>query len=196
VLPLENTDTAWLAEKEDRIKLISFTGSAKVGWELKAHSGRKRVVLELGGNAALVVHSDWKDLDDAALRTTHMQRSVLPASRASACSACLWSAASFRPSLWKVVEVCGQAGDWRPIQRSDGSGADDPAERSRARGSVGEGGRGRWRQAGGWRRAQGSSDHAHILTATKPGMKVRDEEIFGPVVLIEPYDDFEDALAR
>ena len=67
VLPLANADTAWLAEKEDRIKLVSFTGSAKVGWELKAHSGRKRVLLELGGNAALIVHGDWKDLDDAAL---------------------------------------------------------------------------------------------------------------------------------
>jgi acyl-CoA reductase-like NAD-dependent aldehyde dehydrogenase len=44
VLPLSNADTAWLAEKEDRIKLVTFTGSAKVGWELKAHSGRKRVL--------------------------------------------------------------------------------------------------------------------------------------------------------
>ena len=44
-----------LAEKEDRIKLVSFTGSAKVGWDLKAHSGRKRVLLELGGNNAVIV---------------------------------------------------------------------------------------------------------------------------------------------
>ena len=35
-----------------------------------------------------------------------------------------------------------------------------------------------------------------ILTGTKPGMKVRDEEIFGPVLVIEPYDDFEEALAQ
>jgi acyl-CoA reductase-like NAD-dependent aldehyde dehydrogenase len=34
-----------------------------------------------------------------------------------------------------------------------------------------------------------------ILTGTKPGMKVHDEEIFGPVVMVEPYDDFEEALA-
>jgi len=45
VLTLADADTAWLAEKEDRIKLVSFTGSATVGWELKAHSGRKRVLL-------------------------------------------------------------------------------------------------------------------------------------------------------
>ena len=65
MLTLDNADTAWLAEKEDRVKLVSFTGSAKVGWELKAHSGRKRVLLELGGNAALIVHGDWPDLEEA-----------------------------------------------------------------------------------------------------------------------------------
>src|SRR6201986_309623 len=69
VLTLADADTAWLAEKEDRIKLVSFTGSAKVGWELKVHSGRKRVLLELGGNAALIVHDDWPALDEAAART-------------------------------------------------------------------------------------------------------------------------------
>src|SRR5450755_601425 len=59
VLPLKNEDTAWLAEREDRLKLVSFTGSAAVGWNLKAKSGKKRVALELGGNAAMILHSDW-----------------------------------------------------------------------------------------------------------------------------------------
>jgi hypothetical protein len=58
VLPLKNEDTAWLAEREDRLKLVSFTGSAAVGWALKAKSGKKRVALELGGNAAMILHSD------------------------------------------------------------------------------------------------------------------------------------------
>ena len=48
--------------------------------------------------------------------------------------------------------------------------------------------------AGGERKA--STITPVILTATKPGMKVRDEEIFGPVLLIEPYDDFDDALSQ
>ena len=81
VLTLSNVETAHLAEKEDRIKLVSFTGSAKVGWELKAHSGRKRVLLELGGNAALIVHGDWPDLDEAAAahrsRRLRLRRPVL-----------------------------------------------------------------------------------------------------------------------
>src|ERR1019366_8381094 len=71
VLTLNNADTAWLAEKEDRIKLVSFTGSAKVGSELKVHSGRKRVLLELGSNSGMIVHGDWPDLEEAASRTTH-----------------------------------------------------------------------------------------------------------------------------
>ncbi len=104
VLPLSNADTAWLAEKEDRIKLVSFTGSAKVGWELKAHSGRKRVLLELGGNAALIVHSDWHDLDDAAERTAH-------AAFGFAGQSCITvqrifvERKIFQTFLWKVVEI-------------------------------------------------------------------------------------------
>src|SRR5688500_6557516 len=50
-------DTARLVEDE-RIKLLSFTGSAAVGWTLKGRAGRKRVTLELGGNAAVIVHAD------------------------------------------------------------------------------------------------------------------------------------------
>ncbi|MEI9970165.1 MAG: hypothetical protein WDM87_16665 [Terracidiphilus sp.] len=61
-------------------------------------------MLELGGNAALVVHSDWKNLDDAASRTAHGAFGFA-ASPASAFSACLWSAASSRPLYgrsWKL----------------------------------------------------------------------------------------------
>ena len=49
------------------LKLLSFTGSPQVGWELKAKAGKKPVVLELGGNAACVVDAD-SDLDDAVER--------------------------------------------------------------------------------------------------------------------------------
>src|SRR5690606_18656476 len=46
---------------------LSFTGSPEVGWDLKARAGKKKVVLELGGNAACIVDADW-DLDDAVQR--------------------------------------------------------------------------------------------------------------------------------
>src|SRR5579885_775084 len=66
VLPLSNEDAALLVE-DDRIKLISFTGSAPVGWEIKKRAGKKKVVLELGGNAGVIVHGDT-DLSWAAER--------------------------------------------------------------------------------------------------------------------------------
>lgn len=52
---------------DDRLKLLSFTGSPDVGWDLKARAGKKKVVLELGGNAAVIVDAD-ADLDDAVAR--------------------------------------------------------------------------------------------------------------------------------
>jgi acyl-CoA reductase-like NAD-dependent aldehyde dehydrogenase len=60
-----------LAERlatDERFKLLTFTGSPTVGWHLKNRAGRKKVVLELGGNAAAVVHEDCPDLDWLAQR--------------------------------------------------------------------------------------------------------------------------------
>lgn len=61
-------DGADLFTVDDRLKLLSFTGSPDVGWDLKAKSGKKKVVLELGGNAAVIIDAD-ADLDDAVERT-------------------------------------------------------------------------------------------------------------------------------
>jgi len=66
VLPC-TTDTAAPLVEDDRIKKLTFTGSPAVGWALKAKSGRKKVTLELGGNAAVVVAAD-ADVDYAAER--------------------------------------------------------------------------------------------------------------------------------
>ncbi|MEM8783927.1 MAG: aldehyde dehydrogenase family protein [Planctomycetota bacterium] len=66
ILPCRR-DGADLFTTDDRLKLLSFTGSPDVGWDLKARAGKKKVVLELGGNAACVVDAD-ADLDDAVER--------------------------------------------------------------------------------------------------------------------------------
>ena len=66
ILPCSRDD-AELLTADDRLRLLSFTGSPDVGWDLKARAGRKKVVLELGGNAACIVDADW-DLDDAVQR--------------------------------------------------------------------------------------------------------------------------------
>ncbi|MEM8945194.1 MAG: aldehyde dehydrogenase family protein [Planctomycetota bacterium] len=66
ILPCRR-DGADLFTTDDRLKLLSFTGSPGVGWDLKARAGKKPVVLELGGNAACVVDED-ADLEDAVNR--------------------------------------------------------------------------------------------------------------------------------
>lgn len=66
ILPCHR-DGAELFTTDERFKLLSFTGSPGVGWDLKSRAGKKKVVLELGGNAACVVDED-ADLDDAVSR--------------------------------------------------------------------------------------------------------------------------------
>ena len=66
ILPCSR-DGADLFTVDERLKLLSFTGSPGVGWDLKARCGKKKVVLELGGNAAVIVDADT-DLEDAVTR--------------------------------------------------------------------------------------------------------------------------------
>jgi acyl-CoA reductase-like NAD-dependent aldehyde dehydrogenase len=195
VLPLANADTAWLAEKEDRIKLISFTGSAKVGWELKAHSGRKRVLLELGGNAALIIHGDYRDLDSAAERTAH-------AAFAYAGQSCISvqrifvDKSIFQTFIWKFVDVAGKLASGNPSSETTELGPMIRlAEAERVESWIKEAVAGGARLISGGER-EGSMITPAILTGTKAGMKIRDEEVFGPVAIVEPYIDFEEALAE
>jgi len=66
ILPAHR-EGADLFTTDDRLKLLSFTGSPGVGWDLKARAGKKKVVLELGGNAAVIIDHD-ADLSDAVER--------------------------------------------------------------------------------------------------------------------------------
>src|SRR5204862_199265 len=66
VLPMNSKDATALVE-DDRFKLLTFTGSPVVGWDMKRRAGHKRVTLELGGNAGCIIHSD-ADLAFAAER--------------------------------------------------------------------------------------------------------------------------------
>jgi acyl-CoA reductase-like NAD-dependent aldehyde dehydrogenase len=194
VLPLANADAAWLAEKEDRIKLISFTGSAAVGWELKAHSGRKRVLLELGGNAALIVHGDCKDLDNAALRTAHAAFNYGGQSCVSL-QRVFVERSIFQTFLWKVVEIAAKLVMGDPSNEATEVGPlINPGEAERLEMWVKEAVDGGAKLLAGGER-KGSLFTPAILTGTAPGMKLRDEEVFGPVLSIEPYGDFEEALA-
>jgi acyl-CoA reductase-like NAD-dependent aldehyde dehydrogenase len=194
VLPLNNADTAWLAEREDGIKLVSFTGSAKVGWELKANSGRKRVLLELGGNTALIVCGDWLDLDEAAQRTAHAAFSYAGQSCISV-QRVFVERGIYQTFLWKVVDAAAKLAAGDPASEATEIGplirrADAERVEAWIKEAVENGAK---LVAGGER--HDSVVTPAILTGTNPGMKVREEEAFGPVLAIEPYDDFEEALA-
>jgi glyceraldehyde-3-phosphate dehydrogenase (NADP+) len=66
VLPMDSKK-AHILVKDERFKMLTFTGSPEVGWDLKTKAGHKAVTLELGGNAAVIIHSD-ADLEYAAAR--------------------------------------------------------------------------------------------------------------------------------
>lgn len=198
ILPLANEDTAWLAEREDRLKLLSFTGSAAVGWSLKSKSGRKRVALELGGNAAMIIHNDWLDLDTAAMRAAYGAFGYAGQSCISV-QRIYVQRSIFQTFLWKVADRAGKMVRGNPADEATEIGPIiRPADADRIESWIKEA------IDGGAKLVEGGGRDPHnpslleptILTAVKPGMKLHDEEVFGPVVCIEPYVDFEDALAE
>lgn len=193
VLPLSNQDAEKLVS-DDRLKMLSFTGSGVVGWALKAKSGKKKVALELGGNAAVIVHSDW-DLDDAVKR-------CIAGGFAYAGQACISVQRIFVQKnvveeftnklvagvkKLKVADPLDEAGDVGPMISEDAArrAASWIEEAAAAGAKV---------VTGGTRR--GPFLEPTVLTHTKPEMKVSCQEVFAPVVNVEPYDDFEDAVRR
>ena len=193
ILPLSNED-AGLLITDERLKLISFTGSDAVGWEIKRRAGKKKVALELGGNAGVIVHSD-ADLAYAAER-------CVAGGFAYAGQSCI--------SVQRILverSVCGKFTDLLvagvqqlktgdPMLESTDVG---PLIREndaiRASDWVQEAVRGGARLLCGGQR-KGSILEPTVLTGTRSEMKVSCQEIFAPVVSVEPYDDFYDALKQ
>jgi acyl-CoA reductase-like NAD-dependent aldehyde dehydrogenase len=161
---------------------------------LKAHSGRKRVLLELGGNAALIVCADWLDLDEAAVRTAHAAFNYAGQSCISV-QRVFVERAVYQTFLWKVVEAAGKLSVGDPSAEATEVGPlIRPSDAERVDSWIKEAVKGGAKLVAGGERHDSVVTPA-ILTATTSGMKVRDEEVFGPVVVIEPFDDFEEALA-
>jgi acyl-CoA reductase-like NAD-dependent aldehyde dehydrogenase len=193
VLPLSNEDAGRLVTDE-RIKLISFTGSVPVGWEIKSRAGKKKVALELGGNAGVIVHSD-ADLSYAAERCVmggfgyagqtciSVQRILVEESIYGKFVDLLVDGVK----KLKIGDPLEESTDVGPlIRESDAIRVTnwiEEAVRSGARLLCG-GGR------------DGSMVNPTVLTGTKAEMKVNCQEIFGPVVTVEPYKNFDEALRR
>lgn len=191
VLPCSNEDAERLV-CDERIKKLSFTGSAAVGWRLKSRSGTKRVTLELGGNAGVIVHSD-ADLAFASARCA---------------SGAFLNAGQICVSVQRVYVHKDVFGQFREMLLGHCAGLKlgDPLDEATDLGPmIDEGACARSEEwvkeavAGGAElllggRRRGRFFEPTVLTGTTPSMKVCSEEVFAPIVSIEPYEAFEDAV--
>ena len=194
VLTSRLADAAPFTE-DPRLALLSFTGSGKVGWDLKARAGRKKVVLELGGNAACIVDGDQEERLDVIL-----DRLVFGAYYQSGQSCISVQRIlvhdrlhdALRDRLAARVSAL-KAGDPKDEETFLGPMIDEPAA-ARLQGWI--------RQAvdagatlltGGGRK--GAMLEASLLTDVPADQPLMTEEAFGPVALIERFSRFEDALA-
>jgi acyl-CoA reductase-like NAD-dependent aldehyde dehydrogenase len=191
VLPLSNED-AGLLVTDERLKMISFTGSAAVGWDIKRRAGKKKVLLELGGNAGVIIHSD-ADVAFAAERCVaggfgYAGQTCISVQRI------LVEHSVYGKFTDLLVEGVKKLKSGDPLDESTDVGPvirESDAVRTTAwiEEAVRAGAR---LLCGGGRK--GLVVEPTVLTGTRPDMKVNCQEIFGPVVTIEPYKTFDDAL--
>ncbi len=192
VIPLSNED-AGLLVADERIKLLTFTGSS-VGWDLKSKAGKKRVLLELGGNAAVIVHSD-ADIQFAAERCAHgafgyAGQSCISVQRVLVEKTVYGNFTELLVNATRELHLgnpMDESTDVGPlIRESDALRAESWVKEAVAEGAT--------LLCGGNR--QGSLLEPTVLTNTRPEMFVNCREIFAPVVTVEAYEDFNDALEQ
>ncbi len=177
---------------DERIKLLSFTGSPEVGWALKARAGKKKVVLELGGNAACIV-DEGVDLEHAA------ERIIFGAFYQSG------------QSCISVQRIIAHAEVYEKLkqllrERTAKLKAGDPLDEETFLGPIiSEHDAKRVEQwvneavAGGARLICGGKRNgvfydATLLENVGPHKRVTCQEIFGPVATMQPFTDFRDAV--
>lgn len=189
-----HVEVAQILIEDPRVRLISFTGSAAAGWAIRAKAGTKRVALELGGNAAVIVEPD-ADLAWAASRCasggfTYAGQSCISTQRIFVQESVQQAFLDqFLPRVrqLKVGDVLDEATDVGPMISTD---AAERVERW-IREAVAEGAQ---VAVGGTRK--GAFLDPTVLLRTTPAMKVNCEEVFAPLVTVTPYPRLEDAIAQ
>jgi acyl-CoA reductase-like NAD-dependent aldehyde dehydrogenase len=193
ILPCRR-DGADLFTTDNRFKLLSFTGSPDVGWDLKSRAGKKPVVLELGGNAACIVDADT-DLDDAIERIIFgafyqsgqscigVQRIIVHAS--------LYEEFKQRFITATQALVMGDPKDEKTfigpmISEGEASRLHDWINEAVAQGAN--------LLCGGSR--DGAMLQATVLDNVPDHCSVNAKEAFGPVAVLSCFDDFDDALQQ
>jgi acyl-CoA reductase-like NAD-dependent aldehyde dehydrogenase len=194
ILPCSNEDAGVLVEDE-RIALLSFTGGL-VGWDLKARAGRKKVVLELGGNAACIVDADPGQSLDAVV-----ERLVFGAYYQSGQSCIgvqrIYAHAAIYEKLCKKLKTAVgklRMGDPRDEETFIGPMIDEDAAK-RVDQWMDDAVKGGAKALVRGKR-KGNMLPAALLEKVPRDSDLYRKEAFGPVAFLEPFEDFEDAIAR
>jgi glyceraldehyde-3-phosphate dehydrogenase (NADP+) len=178
---------------DDRLKMLTFTGSPEVGWYLKNIAGKKRVTLELGGNAGVIVDKE-ANLDFAVKR-------IVIGSYGNAGQSCIavqriYVHKDIYPEFeQRFVKETMSLKVGNPMESDTVVG---PMIDEKSAAKIEE-----WIQeavAGGARLLCGGKRNGAVLEPTvianaKKDMKVSCLEVFAPVVTLEPFDRFEDVIA-
>jgi len=195
VLPMRHADVLALLDSDD-IKMVTFTGSPEVGWDLKKRTGKQHIVLELGGNSGTIVDAS-ADLAWAAKRCAlggfaHAGQSCIAVQRIYV------HASVFGPFL--DLLTC----ETKSLKIGDPRKADvvvGPVIHSAAADRIMA-----WLDkaisagatlvCGGKRRRMGCGNviEPTILTHVDEDMDVYRKEVFGPVVTVTPYEELETAI--
>jgi len=179
--------------RDPRIKFLSFTGSSAVGWHLKAIAGRKRVGLELGGNAAAIVHED-ANIDYAVSRIA-MGGFANAGQNCISVQRVLIHRPIYDETLAKLLDRISRlkVGDPRDPEVEVGPMIDARTAAEAfaiVQEAVAEGAQ---VLLGGT--CEGALFYPTVLGNTTPEMRVNRQEIFAPVITVIPYDDFDQAIA-
>lgn len=191
IVPCGYEDASPLLEDE-RVKKVTFTGSPEIGWALKKQAFKKKVTLELGGNAALVIEPDT-DLDFALTRTLlgafsysgqiciSVQRIFLHENIYDRFMTDFVAAAK----KLKIGDPLDEDTDIGPMINTDAAKQTEEWIHE----AVEQGGH---LVTGGLRK--GNIFEPTILENVKPELRISSQEAFAPVVVVSPYKDFEEAL--
>lgn len=194
ILPCSNEDAGLLVEDE-RIALLSFTGGL-IGWDLKARAGRKKVTLELGGNAACII-----DADPGASLDHVVERLVFGAYYQSGQSCIsvqrIYAHADIYDKLRKKLKAAVgklRMGDPRDENVFIGPVIDE-ASAKRIEDWISAAVKGGAKQIAGGKRT-GNMLPAALLENVPRACDLYRKEAFGPVATLEAFDDFDEAIAR
>jgi len=191
IMPMDRT-VGNILVTDERIKLLTFTGSPSVGWEMKRKCGKKKIVLELGGNAGTIVTSSC-DLEHA------IKRCLIGAFSYSG-QVCIHAQRIYveqsivEQFIHQFVEATKTLKYGNPQEMDTNiSSMIDEENAKRVESWVKEAiSQGAKLLCGGNR--NGTYYEATVLTNTNREMKVCCNEVFGPVVTIEAYSNFKQAV--